>query len=42
MDYKIALGLERQIDADGKASIERVPGTAEEGKCHEYAEINFC
>ena len=42
IDHKTSLGLERQIDADGKASIERVSGTAKEGKCHEYAEIIFC
>lgn len=41
IDHKTALESERQ-GADGKAPIERVAGTAEEGKYHEYAEINFC
>lgn len=32
----------RKAGANGKASTERVAATAEEGKYHEYAEINFC
>lgn len=32
----------RKASADGKAPTERVAETAEEGKYHEYTEINFC
>lgn len=32
----------RKTGADGRAPIERVAGTAEEGKYHKYSEIHFC